>query len=278
MYLFKRTIFFTFNLILLVLLITSCTSKEKENFSNISSENDLKIYKKALSLSLDNKHDKAAIQFEDLTNNHPYSSLSSKAEIMAAYSFFENNNIKKSILKLKNFIELNPSDDLSDYAHYLLAMCYYVQISKDGRDISLATTAVKYFKTVEIKYPNSDYAKDAKLKIQYINNKLANNNLLIGNFYLRNNSPAAAIKRFKIILKNYKNSSVIPESLYRLYEALLMLGLRNEAYKSKAILNYNFPKNKWSLLSESLLGTKVNDNKDKSMVVSIKNYFNTIFD
>ena len=255
-----------------------CSSKEKLTFSESSNENDLITYKSALSLSIDGKYDKAAIKFDSISNDFPYSNLSSKAEIMAAYAYYENNEIKKTILKLQNFIEMNPADELSDYAHYLLAMCYYIQVSNDGRDPSLAKKALNFFKTVQIKYPNGKYAKDSKLKIQYLRNQLALNELLIGIFYLRKNSPAAAIKRFKTILKDYQNSAVIPETLYRLCEALLMLGLNDEAEKSKALLNYNFSKSKWSLLSKNLFDTKINENKDNNIVVSIKDYFNNIFD
>ena len=275
---FKSTFSIISKIFILIFIITGCSSNEKISFSKTSNENDLIAYKSALSLSLDGKYDKAGIKFESISNNFPYSNLSSKSEIMAAYSFYENNQIKKAILKLQSFIDMNPSNELTDYAHYLLAMCYYVQVSNDGRDPSLAKKALNYFKTVEMKYPDGKYAKDSKLKIQYIKNQLALNELLIGIFYLQKNSPTAAIKRFNTIMKDYQNSSVIPETLYRLSEALLMLGLTDEAHRSKALLNYNFPQNKWTLLSKKLFDTRVNDNKDEGMVISIKNYFNSIFD
>ena len=274
---FKKTFSMIPKLTVFMFIITGCSSNEKA-FLETSNVNDLKTYQSALSLSLDGKHDKAAAKFKSISTDFPYSDLSSKAEIMTAYSYYENNEITKSIFKLQNFIDMNPSDELSDYAHYLLAMCYYIQVSNDGRDPSLAKKALNYFRIVEIKYPNGVYAKDSRLKIQYINNQLALNELLIGIFYLEKNSPIAAVKRFKTIINNYQNSSVIPETLYRLCEALLMLGLKDEAQKSRALLNYNFSKNKWSLLSKNLFDTKVNENKDNGMVISIKNYFNSIFD
>ena len=214
MELIRQSSLIIIKLFFIMFLIIGCSSKEKEVLSKISDKDDFLTYKNALILSLDGKHDKAAEKFESISNNYPYSSLSSKAEIMSAYSYYENNEIQKSIITLKNFIDMNPADQLSDYAHYLIAMCYYIQISNEGRDPSLAKKAMSYFKTVKIKYPNSKYAKDAKLKIQYIINQLATNELLIGIFYLRKNSPIAAIKRFKTIIQDYNNSSVIPETLY----------------------------------------------------------------
>ena len=137
--------------------------------------------------------------------------------------------IKKVIIKLNSFIELNPVDEYTEYAHYLLAMCYYIQISKEQRDPSVTIEALNSFKTILAKYPNGKYAKDSILKIQFIETKLALNELSIGVFYLNNNAPGAAIKRFKSIIVDYKNSNLIPETLYRLYEAFLMIGLETEA-------------------------------------------------
>ena len=178
-------------------------------------------------------------------------------------------------LKLQAFLEMNPSVKLSEYAHYLLAMCHYIQISNQGRDPSLTRKAINHFKLIISKYPDGKYAKDAKIKIQYINNSLALNELLIGVFYLKKNSPLAAIKRFKLIIEDYKNTNVIPETLYRLCEAHLMIGLREEAEKSKAILVYNFPENKWAGLSKGLFNS--NNIKDEAKITSIINYIKEIF-
>ena len=262
-------------LLLITFLIISCSSN---NNSAIVEKNDIEMYKNALSLSLSGKHDKAAIEFDTLNLNYPYSTLSAKAEIMTAYSLYQNNEIQKTIIKLQSFLEMNPSGELSEYAQYLLAMCYYIQISNQERDPNLSKKSKNYFKIVISKYPDGKYAKDAKLKIQYINNSLASNELSIGVFYLRRNSPLAAIKRFKFIIKNYNNPNIIRETLYRLCEALLMISLEEEARQSKALLVYNFPKNKWAELSKKLFKTGNNITEDKAMITSLKNYIKTIFD
>ena len=197
---------------------------------------------------------------------------------MTAYSLYENNEIKKAISKLENYIEMNPKDEFSDYAHYLLAMCYYIQVSSQGRDSSLSKKALNSFKLILTKYPNSKYAKDSRIKIEYIQNALAVNELNIGKFYLKKNAPASSIKRFKSILQNHQNTSVIPETLYRLTEALLMIGLKKEAVKSDAILRYNFPNNEWTNLSNSLLKNSSLSNRKEGLTNSIKNYLITIFD
>ena len=263
-------------LITILILLINCSSNKKDNETIISS--DIETYKRGLSSLKDSNYIKAVEEFDKLYINHPFSSLAKKSEIMTAYSLYQNNEISKSISKLKTFNEMNPKDEFSDYAHYLLAMCYYIQISSQGRDPSLSLKALNSFKLITTKYPNSRYAKDSRLKIQLIKNSLAINELNIGKFYLKKNAPASSIKRFKTILKKYQNSSVIPETLYRLTEALLMMGLKKEAIKSNAILKYNFPNSEWSNLGKDILSNISSTSEKESFTSSIKNYFATIFD
>ena len=272
----KIKILILIKLIIFSTLLMSCSS----NKSDISSDqpNEIDIYRSGLS-SLENEdYNKAIIEFDNLSLNYPFSSLAKKSEIMTAYSLYQNNEITKSIVKLENYIEMNPKDKFTSYAHYLLAMNYYIQISSQGRDPILSEKALNALKLIIIKYPKSKYAKDAKLKIQFIRNSLAKNELNIGKFYLRKNAPASSIKRFKDILQNYQNTTVIPETLYRLTEALLMIGLKDEAVKSNALLKYNFPSNEWTNLSNVVLSESVSLNKKEEQGSFIKNYFMTIFD
>ena len=272
----KKNYTISIKLLIFLILLIGCSSKEKDSATVVL--NDIQIYKTGLSSLENENYKKAIIEFDNLSLNHPFSSLAKKSDIMTAYSLYQNNEIKKSISKLKIFIEMNPNDEFSDYAHYLLAMCYYIQVSSQGKDPSLSIKALNSFMLIMTKYPNSKYAKDSKIKIQYIKNSLANNELDIGKFYLKKNAPASSIKRFKSILQNYQNTSSIPETLYRLTEAFLMIGLKKEAVKSDAVLKYNFPNSEWTNLSKSILSDSSSSDEKKSLTSSIKNYFVTIFD
>ena len=263
-------------LISILFILVSCSNIENDKKQAI--DTDVDIYKRALLLIEENDYKTALNEFENLLLNYPFSNLALKSEITSAYSLYEDNQIQKAINKLNGFIEMNPSGELTIYAHYLLGMCYYIQTSQKGRDASLSLKALNYFQIIEARYPNSKYAKDAKLKILYLKNRLAENELAVGKFYLKKNAQISAINRFKVILEKFQNTSVIPETLYRLSEALLITGLKEEAQKSIAILNYNFPQNEWSSLSKSLLVNNLNKNIDKGFTQKVKKYFTTIFD
>ena len=259
----------------LIFLLSNCIStKANKDMPQLS---DKEIYSKGLALFKKGNFGEATSEFDNVFLNYPFSSLSSKSEIMSAYSLYQNNEINKAVTKLNSFIELNPKGDLVEYAHYLLAMCYYSQVSKEGRDPGASIKSLNYFNLIITKYPESKYAKDAKLKINFLKNTLAKNELNIGKFYLRKGAPASSIKRFKYILQNYQNTSVIPETLYRLSEAFLLIGLKDEAIKSTALLDYNFYDSDWTKLSKSLLKNKTELDQKKDTEFSIINYLKDFF-
>ena len=261
---------------LISIFLSNCSYFDnKENKTQLS---DSEVYSKGIASLREGNFKQANSEFDEVFFNYPFSSLAPKSEIMSAYSLYENNELNKAITKLNNFIEMNPKGELTQYAHYLLAMCYYSQVSNEGRDPGLTIEALNYFKIIVTKYPNTKYAKDSKLKIQYLQNALAKNELNIGKFYLKKGAPASSIKRYKYILQNYQNTSIIPETLYRLCEALLIIGLKEEAIKSNAILNYNFPNNNWSRLSKDLFESKIDLVQMKDSKSSITDYLKNIFE
>ena len=257
-----------------ILLLPNCSNNGKPVV--LKETKDSQLFIKGQSFLKSNDYKKAAIEFDKIYLNYPFSSLAPRAEIMTAYSLFQDNQINEAIVKLNEFIEMNPIGEHTKYAQYLLAMSYYIQIPDAGRDPMLSEKALKHFKIVTTKFPNSVYAKDAKFKINYIKNSLAQNELLIGMFYLKNNSPASSIKRFQAIIKNYQTTSVIPETLYRLCEAFLILGLKEEAIKSSLLLSYNFPDNEWTNLSKNIIKDTSELDENEGFINSITDYIKKI--
>ncbi len=270
-----KKILIIFKIFSLVFMLSNCTNTKSNN--KITQSSDIELYSKGLASLKKGDFSSATLEFDNVFLNYPFSSLSSKSEIMSAYSLYQKNKIKKAVEKLGSYIEMNPKGELTEYAHYLLAMCYYSQVSSEDRDPSTSIKSLNYFKLIITKYPNSSYAKDAKLKIQLLKNTLAKNELNVGKFYLRKGAPGSSIKRFKSILQNYQNTSIIPETLYRLSEAFLMIGLKDEAIKSNALLDYNFPKSDWTKLSKTLFKNKFEQIQKKDNKFSIINYFKDFF-
>ena len=270
MFILKKKYLILSQVFFCILILSNCSNNSKTVI--LKEAKDSQIFIKGQSLLKSNDYKNAAIEFDKIYLNYPFSSLAPRAEIMTAYSLFQDNQINEAIGKLDEFIEMNPTGEHTQYAQYLLAMSFYVQIPDPGRDPMLSEKALKYFKIITTKFPKTVYAKDAKFKIKFIKNSLAQNELLIGMFYLKNNSPASSIKRFQAIIKNYQTTSVIPETLYRLCEAFLMLGLKEEAIKSSLVLNYNFPDNEWTNLSKNIIKDTPELDENKAFINSITDY------
>ena len=274
MFILKKKYLTLLQVFFCILLLPNCSNNSKTVI--LKETKDTQIFIKGQSFLKSNDYKKAAIEFDKIYLNYPFSSLAPRAEIMTAYSLFQDNQINEAIGKLDEFIEMNPTGEHTQYAQYLLAMSFYVQIPDPGRDPMLSEKALKHFKIITTKFPKTVYAKDAKFKIKFIKNSLAQNELLIGMFYLKNNSPASSIKRFQAIIKNYQTTSVIPETLYRLCEAFLMLGLKEEAIKSSLVLNYNFPDNEWTNLSKNIIKDTPELDENKAFINSITDYIKKI--
>lgn len=196
--------------------------------------------------SLDKKNYIAAFNlFNEVERQHPYSAWATKAQLMAAYAAYENESYIESQLALDRFMRLHPGNKDIDYAYYLKALNFYDQISDVGRDQEMTELAKENFEAILRAYPNSKYARDAKLKLDLILDHLAGKEMNIGRYYLVRNQYHAAIRRFKNVVKNYQTTTHVPEALHRLVEAYLSLGIREEATRIAAVLGYNYPGSIW---------------------------------
>ena len=256
-----------------LLFIFSCSNKDDAS-KNSPKLQDKNIFNEGVKLSKEKNFKKAIEKFKLINDEFPYSEFSSTAKIYNAYLNFELNKLDESILLLTDYINMNPSGKFSDYAHYMLGMCYYVQISEPDRDSDFTIKAMEKFNIVVSKFPESDFSTDAKFKIQFLSNYMAKKEFNIGMFYLKKNVPAAAIKRFTKILKEYEQTTVIPQTLYRISEAFLMLGLTEEAKKSSALLTHNFPDSIWTKQAKIINGQEINEEDKQGF---FKGLFNKIF-
>ena len=187
----------------------------------------------------------AIVYFKEVERQHPYSEWSRRAILMEAYANYQTNDYSAAIGDADRFIELYPGNGSAPYAYYLKAECYFEQILDVGRDQAATGQAASAMREVSRRFPHTEYASDARLKIDMINDQLAGKEMTIGRFYLRSGNTLAAIGRFKLVIERYQTTSHTPEALERLTEAYLTLGLVEEAKRNAAVLGYNYPGDYW---------------------------------
>ena len=195
----------------------------------------------------------SAALFDEVERQHPYSPWARRAQLMGAFSYYMARDYAKSIQASQRFLSVHPGNKDAPYAYYLVALCYYEQISDVRRDQKDTRQALDALTEVIRRYPSTAYATDAKLKLDLVNDHLAGKEMEIGRYYLKRNQVVAAINRFRYVVENYQTTSHVPEALHRLTEAYLSLGVVDEAKAAAAVLGYNFPGSEWYLDSYALL-------------------------
>lgn len=194
--------------------------------------------------------------FREVERQHPYSEWSRRAILMTAYAHYEANSYSEAIADADRFISLYPGNSATPYAYYLKAVCYFEQIVDVGRDQAATGQALGALTEVIKRYPKTEYAVDARVKLDMVMDQLAGKEMTIGRYYLRNGNAIAAIGRFKTVVNRYQTTSHAPEALYRLVEAYLTIGLVDEAVRNGAVLGYNYPGDAWYRDAYKLLTSK----------------------
>ena len=211
------------------------------------------LYNSSMDALLEGDFVIAAQRFDEVERQHPYSVWATKAQLMGAYAHYQADKYDEAIAALERYIELHPGNPDVSYAYYLTAIAYYEQISDVGRDQSLTRRARSALEAVVRRFPGSDYANDARLKLDLTRDHLAGKEMSVGRFYLRQGQLLAAINRFRIVVDEYQTTSHVPEALHRLAEAYTAAGLDEEAVRVAAVLQHNYPGNEWYVDSYGLV-------------------------
>ena len=229
-------------LLLTLGLVVACSSDDEREYVERPVED---IYNEAHATMLANDYFEAAELFDEVERQHPYSTWATKAQLMAAYSYYKINEYDQAILAADRFLQLHPGNESAPYAFYLIAVSYYEQIADVGRDQNVTKMALGSLQELVRRYPASEYARDARLKIDLARDHLAGKEMEIGRFYLRRGTPIAAINRFRVVIEDFQTTSHAAEALHRLTEAYLQLGVTKEAQTAAAVLGHNFPGSPW---------------------------------
>ena len=187
----------------------------------------------------------AATQFEAVQQNFPYSSWAVNALLMQGYSEYLQNRYTEAMGALDRFIQLHPANKSIAYAYYLRALSFYEQIADIQRDQRGTEQAMAALQDVATRFPDSAYARDARLKIDLCRDHLAGKEMEVGRFYQQQKLHAAAIGRFQRVVDDYQTTNHAPEALHRLTEIYLTLGLMDQAKRTAAVLGHNYPGSPW---------------------------------
>jgi outer membrane protein assembly factor BamD len=227
--------------IAVVAALAACSSKKEQYVERPVHE----IYNEAVNALEAGNYRLAARTFDEVERQHPYSAWATKAQIMSAYAYYESNDYDEAVIALDRFIQLHPGNRDIAYAYYLKALCQYERISDIVRDQLTTEKALDSLQEVVRRFPDSKYARDARLKIDLTRDHLAGKEMEIGRYYLKRAHYLASINRFRRVVDEFQTTSHVQEALHRLVEAYTALGLTVEAQKAAAVLGHNYPGSEW---------------------------------
>ena len=264
-----------FILILVVFLSSSCSKEVKKE--SLIKEKSLEL--QVLEAYQEGKESLeagdvlyAAKKFNEAEVLFPQSDWAPKSALMAAYSYYIQDYYGDAISELIRFKKVYPKHKNLDYANYLLAICYYEQIVDEKKDLQSIIKSKETFQFIIENFENSDYAFDAKFKIDLINDVLASKEMYLGRYYVEKKKWIAAINRFKTVVDEYQTTVYVEEALHRLVEVHYKIGLKNEAKNYAKLLGYNYKSSQWYEKSYVLFDKKYNKNllreqKDKKSIL-----------
>jgi len=252
-------------IILITLLFYSCSKKEK---ITILQERDLidqmtELYEEAYQEFLDGDALYSAKKFNEAELIFPQSEWAPVAALMSAYVYYSDDYYSDAIYELERYLKVYPVHKDKDYAHFLLAMCYYENIVDEKRDLNPLLKSKKEFEFIIKEYPTTDFAADAKFKIDLINDRLAGKEMYIGRHYLKSQKWIPAINRFKNVLENYQTTVYVEEAIHRLVETYYIIGLEEESKNYANLLGYNYQSSNWYKASYKIFNKDYNFSEKK---------------
>ena len=242
-----------FLIILTTLLLFSCSKKETIEYEPEDKVDSYKLYEEGLQAFELGDYFFAEKKFSQAELNFDIVDFAAKSAIMASYSLYGINFYSEALDNLDRYLKKYPADKNVMYAHYLIAIIYFEQISDEKKDLNpliKANSKIDFFLN---SYPNSDYAMDLRFKKDLIQNQLAAQELYVAKFYISTQKWVPAINRLKIIVEDYEKTIFIEEALHRLVEIHYHLGIEKEAKKYAKILGYNYNSGDWFKQSYKIL-------------------------
>jgi outer membrane protein assembly factor BamD len=224
--------------------LAACSSNDDEQLAFSDEPADV-LYNEGLAFMNAGKYSKAIDKFNDLDQQHPYSSYTKQGMVLLTFSYYKSGKYDEAIQSGKRFVTLHPGSSDAPYVQYLVSQSYYNQIPDITRDQERTREALNSLQELVRRYPDSEYAPDARKKINATLDQLAGYEMRVGRYYLERRNYIGAVNRFRTVVTDYQTTSHVEEALLRLVESYLAMGVVNEAQTAAAVLGHNFPDSPW---------------------------------
>ncbi len=240
-------------LLLLILFTTtvSCTwlQRDRDEFAGMSTEEQ--FYVTANRQLNSGNFTQAVRTYQALESRFPFGQYAAQAQLELIYAQYRSMNLEGARAAADRFIRLHPDHASIDYAYYMKGvatfsensgfMSRFLPTDPSKRDISRARDAFNEFSLLLALYPESDYAADARARMVFLRNNLAQHEIHVANYYMERRAYIAALNRGRFVVENFQGSPQVADGIAIMVECYLRLGLNDLADVSLSLLRSNFP-------------------------------------
>lgn len=238
--------------LLMPALVASCSSFNKDETAGMATD---KLYEEARDDASNGNWDRAAKLYERLEARTAGTPMAQQATLDLAYAYFKGGEKAQAQSTIERFIKLNPSSPAIDYAYYLQGLINFNENlgllgSLAGQDLSerdqqASKDAYQSFRQLVTLYPQSRYAPDAALRMNYIVNTLAQYEVHVARYYYKRRAYIAAANRAQNAVQEFQKSPAVEEALYIMAMSYDQLGLPQLRDDAQRVLVQNFPESKF---------------------------------
>ncbi|WP_196137717.1 outer membrane protein assembly factor BamD [Aliikangiella sp. G2MR2-5] len=238
-------------LLLLGVLVIGCSGKKEVLTEAKRMNNALRLYEKAQYSMLSGNYRTAVEYLERLDSLYPFGAYSHQAQLNLIYSYYKLDDFASGIAAAERFIRQNPRHKDLDYAHYMKGLINFSSETGFGkavfsaplsqRDASTARQSFEDFAELIRLFPNSKYAKDARQRMIYLRNRLAEYELHVANYYMKREAYQAAAARAQYVVDHYPQTPSIPYALSLMVTAYELLNLPELKENARRVLLLNYP-------------------------------------
>ena len=247
---------------LLALLLAACAALLLASCGLLSSEKDetvgwsaQKLYGEAKDAMASKSWERAIKYLEKLEARYPYGRYAQQAQIDIAYSYWKNSDRAQAIAAADRFIKLYPNHANVDYAYYLKGLVNFNENQgilsiidnpdMTERDSKGTREAFEAFKELVTRFPDSKYAEDARLRMRYLVNALAQYEVHVARYYMKRGAYVAAANRAQFAVKNYPQAPALEEAVFIMVKAYDALGMTDLRDASDRVMRKNFPESRY---------------------------------
>jgi outer membrane protein assembly factor BamD len=240
--------------LILLLMLTACNifSPKDEKSASATADSAEGIYAQATEQMNSANYTGAIKLFETLQSRYPYGRYAQQAQMETAYAYYKQSEPESALSAVERFIKQYPNSSHVDYAYYLKGLVNFdddLGLFGEGfhpdlseRNPKAPREAFDAFKDLVTRFPNSKYAADSKLRMQYLINALARHETQVASYYLRRGAYVAAVNRANGVLIDFPQAPATREALQIIVQAYDAMGLKDLRDDSQRVLDKNFTK------------------------------------